>query len=1707
MEIKDILRKLANNEISGEEAKAQISYLLNQKKPPPEKPLIPPPSVNSGLNLEDVKSYVLKTVAGVLKFEASQIQLEEPLDTYGIDSIVSVRLVNEFEKQLGPLSKTLFFEFPNLQKLSQYLFETYPQQLASLLKKPIDKQTPVPTSEPRVRFSEPAKPSVSPTDIAVIGMSGKYPNSPNIRKFWENLKHGFNGISEIPIERWDYREFYDPQEKKKGTICTKLGGFIEGADEFDDLLFKVLPIEAKVLDPQDRLFLQSVWESLEDAGYTKEDLFSKTNGEVGVYVGIMTSDYAFFSAQNAGRETDLFSNGIIAEVANRVSYFFDLRGPSITMNTMCSSSLTALCLACDALRNRQIQMAIVGGVNLCLHPNKYLVLSDNKFLSKDGLCKSFGEGGQGYVPSEGCGSVILKPLREALADRDHIYGVIKGTAINNCGRSTRYRVPMANSQADVIEKALSQANIHPRTISYIEAHGTGTELGDPIEIEGLTKAFSKTTLDRQFCRVGSVKSNMGHCEGAAGVASLTKALLQLKYKTLVPSIHSEKPNPHIDFASTPFILQRQCEHWKETAIKEGDAEKIYPRRAGVSSFGAGGTNAHVILEEYVQPPLSFTPSIGSSLFVLSASSKKQLQRYAERFIEFLKNRKTHPDYFSEEDFQARLAYTLQMGREVMNARLSVSFTEIDQLTHQLSLFVSGATSDQFSYGEVDHRSSELVFSYEKEVHSLDALKKAWISARRVNWAPLWNPFPPLKLSLPTYPFERKKVWITDVPLKFKQLASSVSVEQPAPSQPLLFATPTWVYKEAVSTISSDQIGEKILLVPSPYRLKIKELGLENRVKEVVELPVYNQPDDVLNGVRTLSKFIQDLLKERRYSKATFLVLIEEQEYWKYAYIYGFFLSLVQEKPTFRIKILRIPSFSRLSASILENEWENKDQMVSYQKDRRYCARYKTVAYNPKLEGVIGKEGGVYWIVGGAGGLGLLFANHFSKLKKKLTLILSGRSPLPAEKLADLKQEAGNQVDIHYLVCDVSDATSVLQTVQQITDQYGKLNGIIHSAGVLRDSLIVRKDLNRLSDVINPKVLGAINLDVATQHLPLDYMIFFSSESGAFGNIGQTDYAAANAFLDAFSFQRNALQKEGKRFGKTLSINWPLWKEGGMKVSEQVEEEIFRSTGMIPLETESGVRSLSFMLGLGFPQVLIAQGNLEKIRMVYEILPEDSNVFSEEASAAQNLEEMESDIDTQQIQKSVRELFSQVSQIQLSDLHDDINFMDYGADSIIFSELATVFSKHFELEIAPSFFFEHANFQEVTNEIVNRLKEVPKVSEEKNLPFIAAKEKKKSWVKSLSQKGETFSLVLTGEEPFFKEHRLFMRKILPGSVCLNFIVELGESLIGKEVAVESCTFERALFFESKPIDLFVTFSQKKETVWDVEVGARLYAGVELRLVKASVSSNFERQASRKLLFSSAPERTLSKDAVYDLLRVIGFEYGPTFQTIQKIEIYPENRALVHLQLSSSELLENAPFPYPLMDGMFQSTVVFVKNNGEDETEVPYEVRKLIKYREFQSKIQISVTLKQKGTSFYKVEFYTNDGDLIAECETFETVPINQKKSGSLLRQLKQFISKITSLPVDAINGELSFSQLGFGNFEYIHLQNELQASMNISVPFSLFKKSSTLEDFANELALAKAKQKTKTKENVSLEKEIAEMSDEEAEALLTKELESSSVIDS
>ena len=541
--------------------------------------------------------------------------------------------------------------------------------------------------------------------IAIIGIGCRFPGASSPNSFWQLLKNGVDAITEVPPDRWDLERFYNADPTAPGKMYCRYGGFLGHVDQFDPEFFGIAPREATYIDPQQRLLLEVIWEALEDAGQVPSQL---SGSQTGVFVGISTHDYGQLLLQSP-EVVDTYTNTGVASTmaANRISYLLNLKGPSLTVDTACSSSLVAVHLACQSIWNGESTVALAGGVNLMLTPVVTVGLSKLTALSPDGRCKAFDSRANGFVRGEGAGVIVVKPLSKALIDKDPIYAVIRGSAVNQDGRTNGLTAPNRDAQEAVLVSAYQNAGISPSDVQYVETHGTGTLLGDPIEAMALGNVLKRdseavpkehrydnnsdnnsdnygalsTHPTNKPVAIGSVKSNIGHLEAAAGIASLIKVALSLKHQELLPSLHFLEPNPHIPFDQLSLRVQQQGEPWLWDVI---------PPFAGVSSFGFGGTNAHVVLQGAPDLTKAISNDINQNdqdqnyhLFTLSAKTATALQTLGKRYIDFIGSEPSST--------LADICLTSNKGRSHFNYRLALLVKSTDQLQQQLTKLTESET--------------------------------------------------------------------------------------------------------------------------------------------------------------------------------------------------------------------------------------------------------------------------------------------------------------------------------------------------------------------------------------------------------------------------------------------------------------------------------------------------------------------------------------------------------------------------------------------------------------------------------------------------------------------------------------------------------------------------------------------------------------------------------------------------------------------------------------------------------------------------------------------------------------------------------------------------------------------------------------------------------------------------------------------------------
>jgi acyl transferase domain-containing protein/acyl-CoA synthetase (AMP-forming)/AMP-acid ligase II/aryl carrier-like protein len=740
---------------------------------------------------------------------------------FGLVSIDAIELAAQLKEWLGrPVTPTAIYECVTPEQLAATLAGAPLQPAAGwqvsgeVIGNPAPSTSSV-TMSPCATGDEAYQAASLPTaaarrtndePIAIVGMACRLPGANTPDEYWRNLLRGVTSIREIPRDRWSVADFYDPRPLQPGKSISKWGGFLERVDRFDARFFGFSPFEAERMDPQQRLVLELSWEAFEHAGLISAALAGSSTG---VFVGVSVNEYAgrvFSQLQSLGGQAA--SGNYLAVVANRVSHFLGLRGPSLAIDTACSSSLVAVHLAVQSLRQQECSTALAGGVQILLEPDVFIDCSQAGMLAPDGVCKSFDDRANGFVRGEGASLLVLKRLSDAIRDGHTIHAVIKATAVNQDGHTNGLTAPNGAAQADLLRRAYQAAGVSPESIGYIEAHGTGTALGDPIEVEALTEVFS-TSRRSQYCALGAVKPNIGHLEPAAGAAGLLKAALAIAHGQLPPTLNLTTPNRLLSLENSPFYLLDRTRSWTSTSG---------PRRAGVSSFGFGGTNAHVVLEQAPRLNLGERETEPQEkLFVLSARSESALQELVDRFL-----KADIPD-----GTLADVCYTLQVGRAHFSHRLAVEARTVAELKGKLSV-VSNHSASPDAAADGVYRTSTCgadgaqraiaVSSFAQaspSAHDSSAqtrlLAEHYVSGHDVDWSVLHAGQVRRRVPAPTYPFERQRFWLDD-----KRTDRRTALDQPA----------------AMVIDDADTASRRAVLPPTAI-----ERLLQHSVADVLGLPV------------------------------------------------------------------------------------------------------------------------------------------------------------------------------------------------------------------------------------------------------------------------------------------------------------------------------------------------------------------------------------------------------------------------------------------------------------------------------------------------------------------------------------------------------------------------------------------------------------------------------------------------------------------------------------------------------------------------------------------------------------------------------------------------------------------------------------------------------------------------------------------------------
>lgn len=744
----------------------------------------------------NVLAFLSQTLSQELQIKPQAIDPDIAFVDLGLDSITGVTWIRKINQHFGlALNAAEIYGHPTLQSFAALIQRgvgpalaaaTPPSQVETAdnraeLEMPIPAATHRhPSEEQRVQSARaPARPSASRQAIAVVGMSGQFPKAKNLQQFWENLRAGADCISEVPAERWPAASFFDPNRQTPGKTYSKWMGVLDDADKFDPLFFNISPREAELMDPQQRVFLEACWSCIEDSGQNPAAL---SGSRCGVFVGCGEGDYEarFGMALNA----QTFMGNAISILAARIAYHLDLQGPSLAIDTACSSSLVAIASACDSLALGNCDLALAGGVSVLAGPSMHIMTSKAGMLSEEGRCFTFDQRANGFVPGEGVGVVLLKRLEDAIEDQDVIHGVIRGWGLNQDGKSNGITAPNGNAQSRLEQEVYARFGIDPEHIQYVETHGTGTKLGDPVEVAGLKQSFAQFTRKENYCALGSVKSNIGHTLRAAGVASVLKVLLAMKHRQIPPMLHHQTLNEHIALDGSPFYVNRELRDWT--------AAPGHRRQAAVSSFGFSGTNAHLVIEQFsaedALATLRSEPNIAPgqhaahepALIVLSAKNETQLRQSIANLLAHVRESGGRDNDEGAKTYLHSLAYTLQTGREAMNERLAFIAHSLDELQHRLAAALDDEqqTAEPFFRGKSKSQSDVAsIFNVDEDMQGLvqswaakgkwAKLLEIWVKGVNIDWDVLYlNATPalsPRRVSLPTYPFARERYWV-DLPV-------------------------------------------------------------------------------------------------------------------------------------------------------------------------------------------------------------------------------------------------------------------------------------------------------------------------------------------------------------------------------------------------------------------------------------------------------------------------------------------------------------------------------------------------------------------------------------------------------------------------------------------------------------------------------------------------------------------------------------------------------------------------------------------------------------------------------------------------------------------------------------------------------------------------------------------------------------------------------
>lgn len=1039
----------------------------------------------------------------------------------------------------------------------------------------------------------------SEKDIAIIGMAVNFPMCNSLDEYWNVLVNGINCVSRFPKERQVQVDAYAHKLLSElEDVKYYDGAYLKTIDEFDNEFFKLSPRDASLMDPAHRIYMQNVVQAIEDAGYSMEALKGKKIGSFVGYTCCSVKDTYInhILAVNSSLVPYSITNNIAALIPSRISQLFDFRGPVMVLDTACSSSLVAVYEACRSIYDNASEMALACGIKLHLLPvDNYMFQLGIE--SEDGKTRTFDSLANGSGIGEGVCSVLLKPLSKAKEDGDQIYAVIKGSAINHDGTSIGLTAPNPAAQSNVIAQAWENANIDVEKLQYIEMHGTATNLGDPIEFQGLNKAFLRYTKKKQFCAVGTMKTNFGHLFEAAGIASLIKTALSMNKGIIPPMINLNRPNNKLNPINSAMYICTENTPWRGT---------LSERIAGISGFGLSGTNCHMVIQGYENEQMDQekeTMESKEEIFCFSASTPTQLVQYLEKYQQFIEKN-------AQKLTLEHLSYCINQKSGVYNCRICITAESILDLMRKIEISIHCLQEPNSDIENKPEFGSCISYSMEKARHgkmiqiqatnrNMEA-KEAFLLGELIDWNSAYER-KYQRISLPSYPFQKKhlwyekkeeiqeafyeKVWITDEGNKkvkdYKHILLYDKYDQIGNDVAKSIAR----YGIEVELVKEYQDVLNTLLEETSYDLLIYCIDVNQQTYS------YNQIYHDIDDMFLLQKIIlpERFIDIATIGSQTFYVTGKEKMLKaEHNMMYSFLRCLAKEKSNIAICSIDIEDRKDLDMAVDEILCGCGNNLKAIREGNLYCEKLqKKSLHNQTGEYILDREG-VYVITGGAGGIGFEIAKSLFAMSSKIKLILLGRSGNSERELSQEQKQRINQLkeinqNTEYLSCNLVNEKEMERTFTYIYQKYGKITGIFHTAGIASGVGLDQLTRKRMHEVMDPKVKGTLLLDQNTVGKGLEFLILFSSIANVFPSYGLSDYTAASAFLDAYAQYYNK-----ERSGWCMTINWATWAETGMSTkSDFTIDTLFRS-----LKSDHAIQLLHYALKKKQQNIIIGELNLD-----------------------------------------------------------------------------------------------------------------------------------------------------------------------------------------------------------------------------------------------------------------------------------------------------------------------------------------------------------------------------------------------------------------------------------------------------------------------------------------------------------------------------------